>query len=124
MCLKATVCCRVGQQSQDGGKTVELLLHVLWQLLILLIPACKQKGFSYFLCSATLKKKKKVKGDVVLCDPAIWRRVRDAGNSGLHHQLRPIVELDPHLSARQLVAWKHPLDQTIPLLIPEYLRDR
>lgn len=102
------MCCRVGQQSQDGGKTVELLLHVLWQLLILLIPACKQDRFSYFVCSATLKKG--VNGDVVLCDPAVWRGVRDAGNSGLHHQLRPIVELDPHLSARQLEAWKQPLD--------------
>lgn len=30
---------RVGQQLQDGGQTVELLLHVLWQLLVLLIPA-------------------------------------------------------------------------------------
>lgn len=103
------MCCRVGQQSQDGGKTVELLLHVLWKLLILLIPARKRDRFSYFICSATSlkKKKKKVKGDVVLCDPAVWRRVRDAGNSGLDHQLRPIVELDPHLSARQLLARKH-----------------
>lgn len=32
------MCRRVGQQSQDGGETVQLLLDVLWQLLVLLIP--------------------------------------------------------------------------------------
>lgn len=31
------MCCRVGQQSQDGGQTVQFLLDVLWQLLVLLI---------------------------------------------------------------------------------------
>lgn len=104
-----TVCCRVGQQSQDGGQTVELLLHVLRKLLILLIPARKTGQVQLFdlFCDVKKKKKKKVKGDVVLCDPAVWRRVRDAGNSGLDHQLRPVVELDPHLSARQLLARKH-----------------
>lgn len=42
MGLEATVRLRVGQQLQDGGQTVELLLHVLRQLLVLLIPARKQ----------------------------------------------------------------------------------
>lgn len=27
-----------GQQAQDGGQTVQLLLDVLWQLLALLVP--------------------------------------------------------------------------------------
>lgn len=35
-------------------------------------------------------------------DPPIWKRVGDTGNSRLNHQLRPIVELHPHLSAGQL----------------------
>lgn len=35
-------------------------------------------------------------------DPPLRRRVGDAGNSGLDHQLRPVVELHPHLSTRQL----------------------
>lgn len=39
MGLEATVRLRVGQQLQDGGQAVELLFHVLWQLLVLLIPA-------------------------------------------------------------------------------------
>ncbi len=33
--------CRVGQQSQDGGETVQLLLDVLWKLLIFFIPVKK-----------------------------------------------------------------------------------
>lgn len=35
------MCCGVGQQSQDGGETVQLLLDVLWQLLVLFIPVEK-----------------------------------------------------------------------------------
>lgn len=31
--------CGVGQQSQDGGETVQFLLDVLGQLLVLLVPA-------------------------------------------------------------------------------------
>lgn len=107
MGLEATVCLRVGQQLQDGGQTVELLLHVLWQLLVLLIPARKQDGSAIL---SVLQEGKKVKRDIVLCDPAVRRRVCDGGNSGLHHQLRPVVELDPHLSARQLVVRKQPFD--------------
>lgn len=103
MGLEATVRLRVGQQFQDGGQTVELLLHMLWQLLILLIPAHKQDSFSCCICSAGGKK---VKSDIVLCDPAVRRRVCDGGNAGLHHQLRPVVELDPHLSTCQLVVRK------------------
>lgn len=57
MGLEATVRLRVGQQFQDGGQTVELLLHVLWQLLVLLIPARKQDSFSYCICSAGGEKK-------------------------------------------------------------------
>lgn len=102
MGLEATVRLRVGQQFQDGGQTVELLLHVLWQLLVLLIPANRTASA---ILSAP-QEEKKAKSDIVLSDSAVWRRVSDGGNSGLHHQLRPVVELDPHLSARQLVGRK------------------
>lgn len=40
-------------------------------------------------------------------DPPIWKRVGDTGNSRLNHQLRPIVELHPHLSAGQLWTQEH-----------------
>ena len=33
---------------------------------------------------------------------SVRRRVGDAGDAGLHHQLGAIVELHPHLSTRQL----------------------
>lgn len=108
MGLEASVRLRVGQQFQDGGQTVELLLHVLGQLLVLLIPA---NGTASAILSAL--QEGKVRSDVVLCDPAVWRRVCDGGNAGLHHQLRPVVELDPHLSARQLVARKQPFDHKL-----------
>lgn len=31
--------CGVGQQPQDGGEAVQLLLDVLWKLLVLFVPA-------------------------------------------------------------------------------------
>lgn len=36
--------CRVGQQSQDGGETVQLLFDVFGQLLVLLIPVNKTEN--------------------------------------------------------------------------------
>lgn len=35
------LCCLIGQQAEDGGETVQLLLDVLRQLLVLLIPVQK-----------------------------------------------------------------------------------
>lgn len=120
MWLQATVSCRVGQQSQDGGEAVELLLHVLRQLLVLLVPET-QTGQGSVTSSALQEEKEKGAGDVVLCDPAVWRRVRDGGNSGLHDQLRPVVELDPYLSTCQLVVRKRrrSITNATPLLIPD-----
>lgn len=57
----SAACCWTGQQTQDGGETVQLLLHKLWQLLILLVPGatkvgtCQQKGFDNYHSSNTEK---------------------------------------------------------------------
>lgn len=101
---------------------MQLLFDVLWQLLVLFIPARHIMGSCWsgtFMgwdrwLNARLRHDKT---HIIPRDPPIRGRVGDAGDSCLNHQLRPVVKLYPHLSTRQLRIQRHRLHISISVAI-------